>query len=225
MTPMTTQVELAIVERLRLGLGRMAIQVESYGGQLDDNLENVVRAFPSVWVTFAGITNTKTRGVSRKQYSTYVRFVVMVGDYNIRSEGSTRMGGPSLDEVGSYRMVHAVRRLLTNQDFGLPIDYLKPGRVRTLFNSKNAGRAFSVFGCEFDTYWVEGALDCGRWPEPENGDDPDYLFVQYRGKTDEPYPDLKSVGTAYSLTDAPAGQVAADDTIPLREANNGSDES
>lgn len=225
MTPMTTQVELAIIERLRAGLGRMAIQVESYGGQLDDELDNVVRAFPSVWVTFGGITSTKPRGVSRKQYSTYVRFVVMVGDYNVRNEGSTRIGGPALDEVGSYRLVHAVRRLLTNQDFGLPVDYLKPGRVRTLYNTKLGKRAISVFGCEFDTYWVEDALDTGRWPEPQDDTDPDYLFVQYRGKTDEPYPDLTSVNLKYHLSDAPDGQVAAEDTVILREADDGSDNS
>ncbi|WP_049857121.1 DUF1834 family protein [Trabulsiella odontotermitis] len=225
MTPMTTQVELAIIERLRLGLGQMAVQVESYGGQLDDDLDLVVRSFPAVWVTFGGITNTRTHGVSRREYSTCARFVVMVGDYNDRNEGGTRMGGPALDEVGSYRMVHAVRRLLSNQDFGLPVDYLKPGRVRTLYNTMLGDRAISVFGCEFDTYWIEEALDCGRWPEPQNSDDPDYLFVQYRGKTDVPYPYLKSVGTAYSLTDAPDGQVAADDIIPLREADNGSDDS
>lgn len=225
MTPMTTQVEQAIIERLRLGLGQMAIQVESYGGQLDDDLDNVVRAFPSVWVTFAGVTNTKTHGLSRKNFATYVRFVVMVGDYNVRNEGGTRMGGPALDEVGSYRMVHAVRRLLINQDFGLPIDFLKPGRVRTLYNTRLGDRAVSVFGCEFDTYWIEGALECGRWPEPQDSNDPDYVFVQYRGKTDAPYPDLTSVELQYHLTSAPDGEVAADDTVKLREADNGSDES
>jgi len=225
MNPMTTQVELAIIARLREGLGRMSIQVESYGGQLDDDLDNVVRAFPSVWVTFGGITRTKPHGVSRKQYATYARFVVMVGDYNVRNEGSTRMGGPALDEVGSYRMIHAVRRLLTGQDFGMKIDYLNPGRVRTLYNTTLGGRAVSVFGCEFDTYWIEEALAPGRWPEPQDSSDPDYLFVQYRGRTDEPYPDLTSVGLKYSLTDAPDGQVAADDTVILKEADNGSTDS
>lgn len=225
MKPMTTQVEESILERLRLGLGRMAIQVESYGGQFDDDLMNVVRAFPAVWVTFGGITGTKPHGASRKKYRTDARFVVMVGDYNLRDEGSTRMGGANLDEVGSYRMVHAVRRLLINQDFGLQVDYLKPGRVRTLYNTQMGGRAFSVFGCEFDTYWLEDALEPGRWPQPQDSNEPDYLFVQYQGKTDTPYPDLTSVNLKYSLTDAPDGQVAADDTVILREADNGSDES
>jgi phage gp37-like protein len=225
MMPVTTQVELAIIERLKLGLGRMAIQVESYGGQLDDDLDNVVRAFPSVWVTFGGITRTVTHGVSRKHYATHARFVVMVGDYNVRNEGSTRMGGPALDEVGSYRLVHAVRRLLINQDFGLKIDELKPGRVRTLFNTKTSGKAVSVFGCEFDTYWIEDVLARGRWPEPQSSDDPDYLFVQYQGKTDTPYADLKSINLRYHLTDAPGDEAAADDTITLREADNGSDNS
>lgn len=224
MQPVTTQVELAIIERLKAGLGKMAFQVETYGGQFDDDLLNVIRVFPSVWVTFGGFTKTDIRNTARSKFNAHARFVVMVGDYNVRSEGSTRLGGPNPDEVGSYRLVHAVRRLLTGQDLGLDIDYFRPGRVRTLYNTQMNGRAFSVFGCEFDTYWVEDALDNRRWPAPEDSSDPDYLFVQYQGKTDAPYPDLKSVGLKYSLTDAPEGQTAADDTVNLREADNGSDE-
>ncbi|MFV2162404.1 phage protein Gp37, partial [Escherichia coli] len=63
------------------------------------------------------------------------RFVVVVGDYNTRSEQSARQGGSVRDEVGTNQLVESVRRLLTGQDLGLEIDYFEPGRVRTLFNT------------------------------------------------------------------------------------------
>lgn len=223
---MITQVEQAIIERLTLGLGRMAIQVESYGGQMDTDLTELIRVFPAVWVTFAGISNTKRRTTARNTYNVYGKFVVMVGDYSVRSEASTRMGGPRLDEVGSYKLVSAVRRLLSNQDLGLDIDYLVPGAVRTLYNTRLGSQALSVFACEFETYWIEEALDCGRWPAPEGTAHPDHVFAQYQGKLDTPYPDLESVNVKYTLPDAPDGDAAADDTIIItREADNGSTDS
>lgn len=220
---MIRTVEKAIIERLTLGLGQMAIQVESYGGQMDTDLTELIRVFPAAWVTFAGITRTVPHNLSKTRFATHARFAVMVGDYNVRSEASTRMGGPNLDEVGSYRLLTSVRRLLINQDFGLEIDYLKPGTVRTLFNTRLGAQAFSVFACEFDTYWIEDSLVAGRWPSPQNAQDPDHVFALYNGKLDEPYPDLTSINAKYTLPDTPAGESAAEDNITLREATDGPD--
>ncbi|WP_049190417.1 phage protein Gp37, partial [Serratia marcescens] len=76
----------------------------------DTDLTELIRVFPAVWVTFAGISSTRRRTTARNTYNVYGKFVVMVGDYSVRSEASTRMGGPRLDEVGSYKLVSAVRR-------------------------------------------------------------------------------------------------------------------
>ncbi len=219
---MITQVEQAIIARLTQGLGKMSIQVESYGGQLDTELTELIRVFPAVWVTFAGISNTKRRATPRNTYNVYGKFVVMVGDYSVRSEASTRMGGTRLDEVGSYKLVSAVRRLLSNQDFGMQIDYLVPGAARPLYNTRIGSQALSVFACEFETYWIEEALDCGRWPAPDSEAHPDYMFAQYQGKLDVPYPDLESLNLKYRLPHTPGGEAAADDTIITREADDGS---
>ncbi|WP_337050200.1 phage protein Gp37, partial [Serratia fonticola] len=194
----------------------------SYGGQLDMELTELIRVFPAVWVTFAGISGTKRRTTVHNTYSVPGKFVVMVGDYSVRSEASTRMGGPHLDEVGSYKLVSAVRRLLSNQDLGLKIDALMPGAVRTLYNTRLGAQALSVFACEFETYWIEESLDCGRWPAPDSEAHPDYVFAQYRGKLDAPYPDLESINLKYTLPGAPDGEAAADDIIITREADDGS---
>ncbi len=38
----------------------------------------------------------------------------------------------------------------------------------------------SVFACEFDTRWVEHALENGKWPE--RGAEADRLFNRYHGR-------------------------------------------
>lgn len=197
--------EEAIIARLRLGLGRMVREVGSYGGELDDGLEEAIRRFPAVWVTFGGVPRTEPYSASKWIYKADASFVVMVGDRSVRSEAASRIGGAAAAEVGTYRLVTAVRRLLSAQDLGLPIHPLQPGRIRTLFNSRLENDAFSVFACEFSTFWMEEALPQLRWPTPPAAgtpgaiDDPDAVFAGYQGKTGEPDPDWLRTGLNYHL--------------------------
>ncbi len=41
--------ELAIVERLRQGLGKMVHSVESYGGEMDGEPAEIIRQLPAAW--------------------------------------------------------------------------------------------------------------------------------------------------------------------------------
>jgi len=212
-----TQVETAVVDRLRLGLGSMVRSVASYGGELDDDMGAIVAALPAAWVTFGGITNSRPTSTSRRKFRCEGKFVVMVGDRNGRGEQASRQGGVQASEVGTYPLLYAVRRLLASQDLGLPIEAFTPGRVRTLFNTKVARQALSVFAAEFDTVWIESALDLDRWPAPVAGDeeDPDQVFATYKGKLDTPYPDLDRV--ALHVYPAPPNQEdpAVTDVVPL----------
>ena len=117
-------------------------------------------------VTFGGVTKTDPYGTSRQKFKATGQFVVMVGERSVRSEAAGRRGGPAEGEVGSYPLVYAVRRLLSSQDLGLPIEALMPGRVRTLYNTRLERQAFSVFACEFQTAWIEEALPRDHWPSP-----------------------------------------------------------
>ncbi|WP_375591718.1 DUF1834 family protein [Chitiniphilus eburneus] len=193
-------IEDAIVARLREGLGRMARQVCHYAGELDDDVANVIRALPAVWVTFGGVTRTEPTSTRRDAWLATGQFAVMVGERNLRNEGARRHGGPGAGEVGTYPLIYAVRRLLSGQDLGLPIAALAPGRVRTLHNSRVGEQAFSVFACEFDTRWMECALPLGTWPTPTGNDDPDALFARHHGRLDTPDPDWLSTELNYHLT-------------------------
>ncbi|MEB0964965.1 DUF1834 family protein [Citrobacter braakii] len=192
---MISEIELALVERLRGGLGHMVQEVGTYAGELDGDPGRIVRCLPAAWVTFGGIVKTERYSTSRQKYIATGRFVVVTGDYNTRSEQSARQGGSVRDEVGTNLLVESVRRLITGQDLGLKIDYFEPGRVRTLFNTGVAERAMSVFACEFDTRWVEHALENGKWPE--RGAEADRAFNRYHGRLSDPDPDLLRIGTQY----------------------------
>lgn len=185
-----------MIERLRRGLGQLVTGVHSYGGELDDEgLYQVVQQMPAVWVTFGGIGKTEALKTSRTKHKAEAKFVVMVAAKSYRSEGASRAGGPSRWEIGSYDLIYAVRRLLANQDLGLPIDHLQPRAVRTLFNGRlERAEALSVFACEFDTHWHEEALPNGAWPQdPANPAHADTLFVDYSGALSPPDPDLLGV--------------------------------
>lgn len=210
-----TKIEKAIAERLKLGLGKMAREVVSYSGELDDDMGAVVGRLPAVWVTFGGITETKPHSTSRKKYLVTGSFVVMVGERNLRGDAAGRRGGPQSSEVGTYPLVYAVRRLLSGQDLGIEIDQLRPGRVRTLFNTRHANQAFSVFAVEFSTKWIEETLDNLRWPAPQDADDPDQIFAQHQGKLDVPYPDLERVVLHTHLASPMSDTPNATDVVDL----------
>lgn len=202
-----TAIESAIAARLRAGLGKMVREVTSYAGELDDDLPNAIRAFPAAWVTFGGIGKTEPYGTGRQKLKATGQFVVMVGSRNLRGGSAARQG---VDGPGSHRLVQAVRMLLSQQDLGLPIAHLKPGRVRTLFNSRIENAALQVFACEFETAWVETALANGDFPLPT-----DPLFLTFEGETTPADADLLAVGLDYHLT-PDDGTADASDQLTLR---------
>ena len=201
--PIITAVENGIVARLKQGLGKMVREVATYGGEFDDDgLAEVVRRFPAAWVTFGGVKKTVPVGTSRDKWKAESVFVVMVGARSVRNEVSSRQGGALPTEIGTNLLIYGVRRLLTQQDLGLPIREFMPGAVKTLFNTRLQREAFSVFGCEFHTAWVETALDLGTFPQPVDptsvvAGDPtsglDSIFATYGGQVDPTTPDLLSV--------------------------------
>lgn len=207
----------AIIARLTQGLGDMVCEVASYGGEFDgDDPGRVVTSLPAVWVTFGGVTRSVTLNTMRNKWRVTGRFVVLVGDYNVRSESASRSGGERDDEPGTYRLAYAVRRLLAGQDLGLAISPLRPGVVRTLFSRQLADNALSVLACEFDADWIARALENGHWPEEEHDSTtPDHIFTLHNGRLDEPVPDLVRVDIHYTPS-GPGDSEHPADRVELR---------
>lgn len=213
--PLITATELAILDRLKRGLGRMVSTVESYGGEFDDeNLPEVLQRFPAVWVTFGGVHKTEPVSVTRDAWRAEGSFVVMAGTRSLRSESAARQGGPALREVGSSLLIAAVRRLLAQQDMGLAIRPLAPGAIRTLYNSRLQGQAFSVFALEFHTAWVEEALPPGAYPQ-RDASGMDAVFALYQGQLDPADPVWASTQLRYVVNGPVNATPTAQDNLTM----------
>jgi phage gp37-like protein len=141
------------------------VEMESYAGQLDEQLDQVIRRMPAVWVAFAGHAKPRPVGTSKTKFRIDATFAVMHGARNARGEKFTRHGlelGGLVAEVGAYRILADVGALLLRQDFadtGLEIEPLSPGRVATLYNTRLAREGLAVFSQEWHTAWIMSLPD------------------------------------------------------------------
>lgn len=198
---MITAVEKALCDRLQQGLGSMVNSPVVTWNVLATDIGVALQRLPGVCVVFGGITGTKPHDTTRQRFLVSGRFSVFAVDYNLRSNEALRHGGPSLEEPGCYRLVRSVRRLLTGQDLGLNIDYLKPEGVRPVAGQAFNDRGVAVYECVFSTQWIEHALANGHWPAPENPTDEDADFVRWSGRTEKPLPWHESTRLDFSLPD------------------------
>lgn len=194
---MITDIENAIVTRLKLGLGKMVREVKSYAGELDnENWANSIKQVPACWVTYGG-AKVEAKSTNRQRYEQTATMVVMTATRNLRSEIAGRHGGLDKREVGSNDLIYAVLRLMSGQrlDEKLNSFGLVPKRVRTILNNavvKNG--ALSVVAIEFDASWDFYGLESGRFPEKtDNPDDLDAIFNKYGAALSEPYPDFSQI--------------------------------
>ena len=154
------QIEDAIIAAIKAApLAYRLKAVESYGGELDDELFDIVRALPAIWVTFAGVQKPQRKSADKWLYR--ATFATIVAARNVRSEKATRRGSAG-GEPGVYAMLEDVKKLVTRQDFALPILRLEPGAIRTLYNTKLRGQAMAAFAQEWHTAWIERVPPAGE---------------------------------------------------------------
>lgn len=190
---MITKVEQALIERLRLGLGKMVYSVGSYSGEIDDSQLDV-RRLPACLVSYAG-SDFDARSVNArgKRYQATDTFVVLVMARSMRSAVAGRVGGVTSQEVGVNLLLGAVKYLLINQTLGGLVSPIQPKRIRTIWNNAEVKKEkISAFAIEFEMSYTEnGFLEDGRFPEGIS--ELEQLFKQYQGKLDEPYQELNGL--------------------------------
>jgi phage gp37-like protein len=178
---MISLIEDAIIDRIKAasdadpGLGYKLANVESYGGEFDDDLAKVVRKFPAVWVTFAGCRASTKMSTAGGKWKTQATFVTLCGARNVRGERATRQGltvAGQIKEVGVYQILKDVGLLLAGSDLGLAITPLKPGAIRTLFNTKHNSQGVAVFAREWHCDFIETQPRV-----PIDLDDPDWMSL------------------------------------------------
>ena len=145
-------IEAKIVETLKNATGlRYLTTVETYGGELDDDLGEIVRKYPAIWVVYAG--SQKPQKIGPEKYKTTATFALIHAARNVKNESATRMG--SAGEVGVYQMLKDSSTLLLNSDLGLEIGLFQPGAVRSLYNTKVRGKGLCIFSQEWTTQFIQ----------------------------------------------------------------------
>jgi phage gp37-like protein len=206
---MILTVEQAIIARLRQGLGKSLRTIEPYGGQFDeDGLRHVLSAMPALYVSFAGHKNPKAKTTTGEVLHIPATYTVFVVTRNLASESAGRTG--TRVEVGAYQLIGAVRRLLVNQDFDLPIKKMLVGSVQLLGNVKVGAHGLTAYGCSFDTYWTETLH--GEQALPLE-DDP--IFAGLYGERADELPDLLRIGLQHDDVTNESAKLA--DVVNLKE--------
>jgi phage gp37-like protein len=137
-------------------------EVKTYGGEFDDDISVVIKAFPAIWVTFEGSKSPEK--ISHNKTRIPITFMVLVGNRSVRNEESQRHGDGR--DIGTFQMLDHVQRLLTGNDLSSQeVEGLAPlelGRIKTIFNSSTRGQALSVLAQEFTTAYTITASDRDR---------------------------------------------------------------
>jgi len=140
-------------------LGYRKPRVEAYSGQLDsDELVNVVRTLPAVWITYGGGGKPARVNAARDRWLTPVTMVTMVATRNVRGEHVARHGvtnsAGAVVEPGVYHLLDAICQVLLGRDLGLAIRPFEPGAVKTVINSRLNSDAWAVYGQEWHTAYT-----------------------------------------------------------------------
>lgn len=143
-------IEQAMVDRLRATLPD--VTVESYAGQLDDQMATWVRQLPAVWVTFERLP--QQRRLSRRKLHATARFQVMVAQRALSGEPSARMGAHGFK--GVYALLDGdVKRSLMDSTLGLAIEPLSPAGTQMVAQGFFANEAVAVMSAAWVTAFTE----------------------------------------------------------------------
>ena len=134
-------------------------EIKTYGGEFDDDISAIIKAFPAIWVTFDGSKTPEKTSVNKTKMP--ITFVVLVGNRSVRNEESQRHGAGR--DIGTFQMLHHVQQLLTGNDLssqGLKgLAPLELGRIKTIFNTSTRSQSLSVLAQEFTTSYTITASD------------------------------------------------------------------
>lgn len=147
-------IEQAMVARLKAKL--QGVVVESYAGQLDDQLATWVRQLPAVWVTFERLP--EQRRLSRRKIKATARFQVMVAQRALTGEPAARQGAHGFK--GVYGLLDGdVKQVLMDSTLGLAIEPMAPAGTQMVAQGYFANEAVAVMSCAWVTAFVESVPD------------------------------------------------------------------
>lgn len=163
---MVSRIENAMVDALRAAAGLASFRVptiESYGGQLDDDLLEWVRVLPAMWVVFAGTDKPKAESVSKSRWRYSGTFTVFHAQRNLAGNRAVRQGDAT--NPGVYALMQLAAGTLLGRDLGLDIKELQPGSVSTVFSGIVNRDAVMVYATNWHAEWIETVPPPAAEPE------------------------------------------------------------
>lgn len=159
-----TALETAILHSLKEGQPSWLRFVGSYGGELAGDWEAVVRAVPAYWLAFSGMTEPRPLNTEQTRFEAVIQLSLVAASRSVASEAASRKGAPG-GTPGTYAMLAHAASLLCMRDFGLDgVDYLRPGRIRTLFSAQVQDKALSVLAQDWRARMVFVLREPGQRP-------------------------------------------------------------
>lgn len=147
-------IEKAIIDRLQKAvnggvLGYKIPVIASYSGEGDDDIPHLLKTrSPAVWVAYSG---EEAAAGSRKDVNAYFSLIVYVR--NNKSENAAREG--SLNHAGAYQLINDIKRLLIEQDLGLPIEPFSFIEAKPIINARLEKYYTTMFGLRFKTLYTQ----------------------------------------------------------------------
>lgn len=132
------QIEDSIIAALKTEIPYLRT-VETYAGQLEDELEKLPLRFPAVFVVYSG---SELNWIDGPNHEEKVGFSVLVAFKDLRSSESVRKA-----EYGAYQMIKDVLSALTNRTFNLNMEKLRPVRVSLI----HMGKTIALYSIDFQT--------------------------------------------------------------------------
>lgn len=164
---------------------------KSYAGEFDDDLLNIVKRFPAIWVT---VTGDKPEAIGYGKVKFVVKVAIIVGASSMRNEEARRHGA-GLD-IGAYGMLAEVWKrfnFATLKDKVQGLDPFEPGKAKTIVNAITKGQSISVLAQEYTTSFIVEASDRLR-----EEDDAEYIHKihtdYYYQPSDKSYDDPADAG-------------------------------
>lgn len=160
------QIEQALITQLRqVQRSYPEPVIESYAGQLDDELFAWIRTLPAVWVTFDQVTSAKRTGVH--SWLMDGTFEVLSAQRALVRNEARLAGAERGASVGVYELIEDNKLALVNQKLGLPIDPLRPGAIRPVVKGNVRGEPVAIYAQVFHTRWTEVYPDPDALPAGE----------------------------------------------------------
>lgn len=161
MTSPVRQVEQAILQQLRaVQRAYTGLMVESYAGQLDDEMFEWIRRLPATWVTFDQVPQSKRVGVH--SWIMDGSFEVLCAQRTLRENDARLNDATKGAAVGVYELLEDNKLALVNQKLGLPIDPIQPGAIRPVMKGMVKGEPIAIYAQAFHTRWQE------VYPDPDS---------------------------------------------------------